>query len=274
MRQKLLLLAAVFFGVIAFVLTYNQIEYEKRKALGAAKDVAVMKLTRTLSAGDTIKESDLSIYKTKRFDTNISREIPWEKRMSAISRKASWQLDQGHVLEWIDLEDAPSSQSGLAPLIPAGMRAISIAVDSTSSVTGLIQPGNKVDVVGTFRFPDAKGDKSMDTLTLTILQNVYILATGTDMGRANLGRNAKSSSAAGTPSRGYSSVSMALTPKEVEFLVFASQKGRLTLSLRNPEDTQIENELQSVNFDFLQKNIQKYMHERENLLKRLKPYQK
>lgn len=271
MRQKMLLLAAVFFGVIAFVLTYNQIEYEKKKALGAAKDVAVIRLTRALATGDTIKESDLSFYKTKRFDANLSREIPWERKNTVINRKVSNPLEQGHILELIDIEDAPTSQSGLAPLVKEGWRAISISVDATSSVTGLIQPGNKIDIIGTFRPPDTKGDKSMDMLTLTIMQNVFVLATGTDLGRAALGRNAKQMASTST-SRSYSTITLLLLPKEVEYLVFATQKGRLTLSLRNPEDTKMETDLQSINFDYFQKKdtISNYMKEREALLKRQK----
>ena len=41
MKQKLLLVAALFFGVLAFILTYYQIKIERDKALGAARNVTL-----------------------------------------------------------------------------------------------------------------------------------------------------------------------------------------------------------------------------------------
>ncbi|MBR4665269.1 MAG: hypothetical protein IKO93_15490, partial [Lentisphaeria bacterium] len=115
--------------------------------------------------------------------------------------------------------------------------------------------------IGTFRFPDTKGDSSLDTITLTILQRVRVIATGTDMGV--LASN-------GSPearSRGYSTVTLELTPKEVEMIIFATQKGRLHLRLRNYEEAAITHQLQSVNWNFLQKHIPSYTEEREKMMK-------
>ena len=50
-------------------------------------------------------------------------------------------------------------------------------------------------------------------------------------------------------------------------IIFASQKGRLTLSLRNFEETKIEKDLQSVNFKFLEENIRKWNDDREKMMK-------
>ena len=118
-----------------------------------------------------------------------------------------------------------------------------------------------MDIIGTFRFPDAKGDSSLDTVTLTILQRVRVIATGTDMGVLASSGNQE------MRSRGYSTVTLELTPKEVEMIIFASQKGRLHLSLRNYEESAITKELQSVNWNFLQKHIPSYTQERERMMK-------
>lgn len=91
-----------------------------------------------------------------------------------------------------------------------------------------------MDLIGTFRFPDTRGDSSLDTITLTILQRVRVIATGTDMGYL-----ASSSSGQNYAARSYSTVTLELTPKEVEMIIFASQKGRLTMSLRNYEESAI-----------------------------------
>ena len=49
MKQKLLLLAAVFFGVMAFMLTFQQINQEKRKIQAATTEVAVLVVTRDIA---------------------------------------------------------------------------------------------------------------------------------------------------------------------------------------------------------------------------------
>ena len=82
-----------------------------------------------------------------------------------------------------------------------------------------------------------------------------------------MGYLASSSSGQNYAARSYSTVTLELTPKEVEMIIFASQKGRLTMSLRNYEESAITQKLQSVNWDFLQKNIMNYNAEREKMMR-------
>lgn len=254
MRQKLLLVAAVFFGLLAFVLTYQQIEAERNKALGATvfRDLVIM--AKPMARGDVIQAGDIKRLRQRRFKTNVYSEVPWEQRESIVGRVMEVAVPRDHVLEWSDLKPASRKKSGLAAIIPMEERAVSIPVDTISSVSGLINPGNNVDIIGTFRFPEAKGDQALDTITLTILQNVRILATGSDFGASGDERGGRS--------RGYSTVTLALTPKEAELIVFAMQKGKLNLTLRNQEETKMEGNLQSVNFRYLEKNLESYNRER------------
>ena len=133
---------------------------------------------------------------------------------------------------------------------------MAIPVDPVSSVNNLIQPNDNVDVIGTFRFPDVRGDSALDTVTLTILQDVKVLAVG-NRWRAPLGEN--------VPAGNYGTVTLQLMPDEVEMLVFASQKGKISLSLRNFEDTRIFRDIEkrSVNFKLLEKEIPNYNIRRE-----------
>ena len=80
-------------------------------------------------------------------------------------------------------------------------------------------------------------------VTLTVLQDVTILATGQQTAKNMIGQENRRSG-------GYSLVTLSVTPREAEMLVFAQQvKGRLTLSLRNPEDVGFERDLPRVDFD-------------------------
>ena len=258
MRQKMLLLAAVFFGVLAFILAYQQLNYEKRRIRGEAGEYYVIQLTRDISGTEELKDGDFTRFKVKRLKQNrkMSREIPWDKNKLLIGRQLESAKDKGDILHWTDLKPAARRRTGLSSQVPNGWRAVSISSDSISSVSNLVQPEDHIDIIGTFRFPNMQGEKGFDTVTLTILQNVVVLATGSDWGRySSVGTSMRR--------RGYSSVTLALTPKEAEMIIFASSKGKLTLTLRNFEETQIAHDLQTVNFRFLEKNIPVYNQERE-----------
>ena len=95
----------------------------------------------------------------------------------------------------------------------------------------------------------------MDTITLTILQRVRVIATGNDYGLQSGNAQAR---------RSYGTVTLELSPKEVEMIIFATQKGRIQMSLRNYEDSAVTHDLQSINWKYLQQNVKKYMRERED----------
>ena len=259
MRQKILLLAAVFFGVLAFMFTSAQLNSERKRIQGSVTDVNVIQAVKDLSEGDKITDDNIRVVKVKRSPNSIvsSNEIPGGRKDTLIGRQVMFFIPKDQALTWNDLKGSESSgRGGLSAKIPQGKRAISISVDSISSVNGLIQPNNHVDLIGTFKFPDLKGDSSYDTVTLTIFQNVVVLATGTDMGYQQDSRNPGAS-------RNYSTVTLAVTPKEAELLIFATQKGRIQLSLRNYDEVWIEKDIQSVNWKYLQDSIKEFNDQRE-----------
>ena len=257
MRQRFLLLGAVFFGVLAFILTYSQIDKEKRRLMGNSETVALIQMRRNMVEGEELKETDLRRVEVKRQrDTQtLSREIPWRELSRIIGRKLDTTVVAGQILLTTDLKPV-SRRQGFTGIIQEGGRAVSIAVDAVSAVNHLIQPNDNVDIIGTFRFPDAQKDSALDTVTMTILQNVKVLAVGNQWRefRSEEGFN-----------RSYSTITLMLWPAEVEMIVFAAQKGRLSLSLRNYEDSSLDRDLEkrSVNFKMLEKEIPKYNKQRE-----------
>ncbi len=265
MKHKLLLVMAAFFGVIAFFLMYQQIDAERKKALAAAREVTLIRLTRDMAEGDIIQASDVEAFETKRFGK--TSEIDYVDKDKVIGKDLMFSLRKGEVLSWYSISGGSKGGGGLSAIIPTPpnaptyMRAISLSVDSTSSVTNMVRPNDHVDIIGTFKFPSRKGDKELETITLTILQNVVVLATGNQLAKAK-----------GTPAfrnpaenaKGYNTVTLALTPKEVEMIIFASQKGRLDLSLRHFEDTSYETKTQSVDFKYLEEHIDDYTSQRKN----------
>jgi len=257
MRQKILLIAAAVFGLIAFYLTYSTIHAEKQKLRARTETVQLVAVRRDVPEGMEITIDDIVLKQVERFRNNRGNEILWTNRNDAIKQKADRTLRVGELLKYTDLAPTLSGKEGLAGIVRSGSRAISISVDATSSVTSLVLPGNHVDIIGTFRFPEMKGDQSLDVVTMTILQKVKIIATGKTLAKPI--RRYKQASR----SKGYSTVTLQLSPKEAEMIVFAAQKGKLTLSLRSYNDTGYTNDLQSVNFRYLQEHLDEYLKERK-----------
>ena len=94
-------------------------------------------------------------------------------------------------------------------------------------------------------------------MTCTILQNVLVLATGRDTAKA----------VALDPElrRGYTTVTLEVSPCEAEMLAFAEQmKGRLALTLRNRNDTSFEKELPEVDFRKIRAEMVDLNNKRQN----------
>src|SRR5580692_8188640 len=107
---------------------------------------------------------------------------------------------------------------GLVANIPPGMRALAIDVTEQSGVSGFILPGHHVDVV---RFENSEKN---DVRGETILQDVLVLAAGQLFSRPD---------ERAVQSR---TVTLALSPGDVQIIVAARARGALSLSLRGVND--------------------------------------
>src|SRR5271157_2718784 len=114
------------------------------------------------------------------------------------------------------------SPPGLVANIPKGMRAFAVEVNEQSGVSGFILPGHRVDVV---RYEP--NEKSQFQQGETILQNVQVLAAGQVFTRQE------------EKSLLIRTVTLAVSPEQVDRLVAARAKGPLPLSLRGVNDHDI-----------------------------------
>jgi len=118
---------------------------------------------------------------------------------------------------------ARGSGLGLAPLIPPGMRALSVRVNDVVGVAGFLLPGMRVDVLATGRAENAS-----DTVTRTVLQNIAVLSAGQTM------ETDGKSPAITTPV-----VTLLVTPSDAEALTLATNEGHIQLVLRNSTDREL-----------------------------------
>jgi pilus assembly protein CpaB len=122
----------------------------------------------------------------------------------------------------------PEAGAGLPPIIPAGMRAISVRVNEVVGVAGFVLPGTRVDVLVAV---DDNGDDSnkKEPMARTVVNNVLVLTAGTryDQEEAKDGKAQRSTV-----------VTLAVLPEDGERIALASNEGQVSLVLRNPIDVE------------------------------------
>ncbi len=264
MKQKIVLIVAILAGLLAAILTRTylsskdaELETMKKKWKEAHGTMEVLCYVKDVPGGTALQESDLgtrvvpeSGLRGQALTKNLASEI--------FGRKIVSGHREGELVFWSDIEGGNPVGSGLANDIRKKMRAVSINATGAAAVSGMVKPNDHVDVIGTFSFPKPGADDKVvqELVTCTMLQNVLVLATGRD--------TAKTASAFNFGGTSYSTVTLEVTPREAEMLVFCEQiKGRLALTLRNRSDTTYEKELPQVNFDKIREEIEELNNKRQ-----------
>lgn len=264
MKQKVILIVSVLVGIIAFILTNKYLRDLKADLYRGAAKIPIIVANRDLPGGTTLELKDLA--KKDEFASAVGENIFGPKDLdNIIGKRLKYPLDKGDPVWWSHVDLPERSRSGLAPMIQIGLRGVSVAISGAAGVSGLVRPNDRVDILGTFSFPSRTNPEQMESVTLTLLQDVTVLATGQRLARDDIGQGYDRRSGA------YSTVTFELTPREAELLVFAQHvKGQLALSLRNPEDISFEDSLPSVNFDHIETKLEEYnlYRQREIRLKR------
>lgn len=112
--------------------------------------------------------------------------------------------------------------AGLPPVIPPGMRAMSVRVNDVIGVAGYVLPGTRVDVIATV----SPTDQHTDMTSKVILTNVKVVTAGTKIERDTDNNKPVAVTV----------VTLLVDPIGAERLTLASTEGKIQLALRNPVD--------------------------------------
>ena len=267
MKEKVIPILAIVIGLVAFILTryylssqQAEIEKEWEKINRARKKIPVMVAARRIPRGTRIEVSDVT--KQELFETTVPVEaVHLNEGPQILGKQTLYSIESGDVMRWSYIEGGRRSR-GLAQAVKPGMRAMSLSIGGSAAVSGMILPEDRVDILGTFTFPSEEVEGQMETVTLTVLQDVTILATG--QRRANeitIDRER-------TRDSSYNTITVQITPREAELLTFAEQmRGRLTLTLRNPGDVYFEKDLPKVNFKYLVEELPELNLHRQRVIR-------
>ncbi len=142
---------------------------------------------------------------------------------SLMGRVLISHLKRGELVLESDLAPTDVTAGGVSAVISPGKRAIAVKGDKVLGLSGLIQPGNRVDVIVTITDPETESE-----VTKIVLEDVPVLATNTKIVRDESGEAA--------PVDVYT---LEVTPEEGEKLALANSQGKLQFALRNATDMEV-----------------------------------
>src|SRR5499433_1947128 len=221
MRKRLAIVLgfASVVGLIASVLVYRVVaEFRAAARQQTTEEIVVAAVNMDLA--ETITSKHVKV-------------LPWPRQGVPAGAIRSLADAEGRVVRSSIVAGEPLIEGKLAPqlagrggimpmLIPEGQRGVTIRVDDAMRESGFVLPNSRVDVL--VSMPKAVG--SNEKIAKVILQDVTVLAAGQTV---EMKDNKPVTN---------TTVTLSLTPAQVERLAVAQAEGKLMLVQRNLRDTE------------------------------------
>ena len=230
MKNRRALIYSILCSVLALMFQCSYINKKERLLQGEYEPIQVLVAKKNIPKDFKLDETMVEFQSIPKKYVQPKALHKIDEILGQISGSTIFDGEQIIATKLLSIEDA-----GLAFKIPKNFRAFAISVDEITGVGGHVRPGNYVDVMGIFDFGD---ERKSDERAVTLLQNVYVLAAGADLGQAVPLAGDKLEKKGGfTPEtkRGspYRAVTLMLTPDEAQKVMLAQEVGALSLSLRS-----------------------------------------
>ena len=144
---------------------------------------------------------------------------PEDDMIGAVARRgisAGQPITDGMVVK-------PGERGFLAAVLTPGMRAVSVPINATSGNSGLIFPGDRVDLILTQTLNTAD-DETTRRVSETVLTNLRIIAMGAETGDDPEEGKAHEKARTAT---------LEVSPRQAEQVALVTELGKLSLSLRS-----------------------------------------
>jgi pilus assembly protein CpaB len=221
-RSMVLLVAALSLGGLSAFGVKRYIEgqvadIEARN--GAGKTVKVVVPKEDMPKGAPITAETVAVRQVPA-EWAHSNAITPDQFDKVENAKLAHPAARGEAVVWSMLEGqrAPSFSARLA----AGRRAITVPVDEVNSISGMLQPGDRIDLM-------VSAKKDNRSVMFPLMQNVTVLATGSQavVTTDADGREGR---------RTYSTITLDASPQDAQRVLAAREVGKLAALLRAPGD--------------------------------------
>lgn len=217
-RNGLVLGAALLIGVLAALGArhYLNSQMAAMQVREPVDTVQVIVAKADLTRGTRLSTDNLAVRAIPRSYAHSVALTP-EQYEHVAGQVLAYPVKSGEMILWGLLEG--KRVPTFSARVETGRRAMTVPVDEISSISGLLEPGDFIDLMLTF---DREGRK----VTLPLLQNVQVMATG---------QRAVDDPRSGER-RHYSTVTLDTTPEQAQRVIVAREAGKITALLRNPQD--------------------------------------
>ncbi|HEX7664668.1 MAG TPA: Flp pilus assembly protein CpaB [Polyangiaceae bacterium] len=236
MNRSALLIALVVAGLGVFLLILYQHRFETEASGG--ERIKLLIAVKPIARGAVVTEDAVATREIPQAYVE-DRAIKEVEKAKILGLKVGNQVQAQQTLMWTDLVTSSEERKDLSSLVQPGSRAVAVRVEREDSNVALIRPGDYVDVIAVMsQNAGAAGQlaaQSNDPLTaVVLLQRVLVLATGLDTSPETASETAAKSA------NGYGQtqdlLTLSLTLPEGQYIALASERGRLSVALRNPND--------------------------------------
>jgi pilus assembly protein CpaB len=226
MVPVLIVVLAMGIAAVAALLAYNKLQNKPiivEKGKGDTLNVAVAELD--LPWGTLIDK------KMIKMEPYLKESLPhgyFADKTALVGRTLRYPIKTNEPIFESRLAP-PSSSGGIAAVLSSKKRAMSVKVDKVIGISGFISPGNRVDVLVTTTREKSGSASSPISITKTVLENILVLAAGSEMGVGVSQENKKTR---------VDVITLEVTPEEGEKLALATNRGTIQLALRNYSDSE------------------------------------
>jgi pilus assembly protein CpaB len=226
----LMALGLTGFGTVAWLSTRPPVDPAAQAAAqapAAPTKRTILVTARPVHAGNLLKPEDLIAKEVpiEGLDVGALADTP-DTRLMVVGSMVRCGLAAGEMVR-SEAVLKPGEHGFLAAVLGPSMRGLTIGVDSAAGSSGLIWPGDRVDVILTQSLGDALVPIGRRVAAETVLRNVRVIAIDQQLiqGAAPV--------AGETQSR---TVTLEVSAEAAERLSVAMRLGRLSLSLRSAID--------------------------------------
>lgn len=220
-RALLVALACAVAAVSLFVLYLKQFERES----SGGEPVRVLVVLHALEAGAQITEDALGAKDVPQAYVE-DRAVRESDKNRVLGLRVGGLVQAQQTLMWSDLSVTSEERRELSTLVQPGRRAVTISFKN-GTMAALVRPGDSVDVIAV---SDMRGDNSRTAKVL--LQNVLVLAVG-----SSTAADARNGAEPRELREG--DLTLSVTLADAQQLALASERGDLSVAVRNVDDAQV-----------------------------------
>ena len=209
------LIAGILLTMLAIIVARQRISAVESAILGKAAPTEIVVAANPIPTGATFTMENLSKRAVPSAGTS-RRNVPASDFSLLLGARAKVEISEGEPVLWTDVEE-PFAADSFSLTIMKGRRAMTIEADRKASFSGLLRPGDHVDLLQEGK--DRRGFKPL-------LFHVPVLAVN---------RHFLPLSSGGEEDE-IDTITVSVTPDEATRLSTAAREGSISWLLRNPGD--------------------------------------